>query len=182
MTKPTYFCIHGNHECRTKHIDTYETKEWNGGLVDYEPGYPNLLFAHDGEIYNLPSQDGTIHKVLVCGGAYSVDKEYRLARHAPWFSDEQPDDEVKKKVEDKLDSVNWEIDDIFTHTAPVDFEPRELFLSMIDQSKVDKSTEIWLQSIYNKVNYKGKWFFGHYHGDKQVSDKMIMLFNSFEML
>lgn len=182
MTAPTYFCIHGNHECRTKHIKGYQTKEWNGGLVDYEPGYPNILFAHDGEVYNLPSKDGTTHKVIVCGGAYSVDKEYRIERGIPWFKDEQPDDETKKKVEDKLESLNWEVDDVFTHTAPKNFEPTELFLPSIDQSKVDKTTENWLQSIYDQIKYNGTWYFGHYHGDKHINDKMIMLFNSFEML
>lgn len=37
----------------------------------YEEKYPNILFAIDGEIYNLNSK-----KTLVIGGAYSVDKEF----------------------------------------------------------------------------------------------------------
>ena len=71
--KPTFFCIHGNHEKRPQNIDTYVTKEWNGGTVWYEPEYPNILFAKDGEIYNLDGKS-----CLVLGGAYSVDKYYRL--------------------------------------------------------------------------------------------------------
>lgn len=70
--KPTIFCVHGNHEARPETISSYKTKEWNGGIVYYEPEYPKLLFAKDGEIYNL---DGK--QTLVCGGAYSVDKYYR---------------------------------------------------------------------------------------------------------
>ena len=70
--KPTIFCIHGNHEARPETIITYSAKRWNGGTVYYEPEFPNLLFAKDGEVYDL---DGK--QTLVCGGAYSVDKYYR---------------------------------------------------------------------------------------------------------
>ena len=65
----TVFCIHGNHEMRPETISTYITKIWNGGTVYYEEKYPNILFAKDGEIYDL---DG--RKTIVIGGAYSVDK------------------------------------------------------------------------------------------------------------
>jgi 3-oxoacid CoA-transferase subunit A len=49
-------CIHGNHEMRPDNIPTYLKKDWNGGVVFYEKKYPNLLFAIDGEIYNLGGQ------------------------------------------------------------------------------------------------------------------------------
>lgn len=51
--KPTFLCIHGNHEIRPYTINTYLQKEWNDGVVWYEPEYPNLLFAKDGEIYTI---------------------------------------------------------------------------------------------------------------------------------
>lgn len=52
--KPTIFCIHGNHEMRPHTISSYKTKEWNGGTVWYEEAYPNILFAKDGEIFDIP--------------------------------------------------------------------------------------------------------------------------------
>lgn len=70
----TLFCIHGNHEIRPENMKYKETI-WNGRKVWYEPDFPNLLFAVDGEVYNI---DG--NKTLVIGGAYSVDKYYRAAR------------------------------------------------------------------------------------------------------
>ena len=63
------FCIHGNHEMRPSTIDSYHEVQWKVGTVYIEDEYPNLLFAKDGEVYDL---DG--HKTLVIGGAYSVDK------------------------------------------------------------------------------------------------------------
>ena len=88
--KPTVFCIHGNHERRPDTLAGYKQKEWNGGLVWYEDEYPNLLFARDGDIFTM---EGTRH--LVIGGAYSVDKYYRLENDLLWFADEQPSAEIK---------------------------------------------------------------------------------------
>ena len=73
--KPTILCIHGNHEIRPANIPTYQIKAWNGGIVWYEEEYPNLLFAKDGEIYTMNGLN-----YMAIGGAYSVDKFYRVAR------------------------------------------------------------------------------------------------------
>ena len=53
----------------------YKLQEWNGGKVWVEEAYPNILFAKDGEIYDIAGM-----KTIVIGGAYSVDKFYRLSR------------------------------------------------------------------------------------------------------
>ena len=47
------FCIHGNHEMRPETIPTYHEEKWQGGTVYVEDAYPNLLFAKDGEVYDL---------------------------------------------------------------------------------------------------------------------------------
>lgn len=167
---PNYFlCIHGNHEARPLSVGGYEEKKWHGGSVYYEPDYPRILFAKDGEIYDL---DGK--KVIVIGGAYSVDKDYRLKVGLPWFSDEQPSDEIKRTVESKLEEVNWEVDYVLSHTCPMKYEPTDLFLDFINQTKVDKSTELWLSDIEAKLSYK-KWYFGHYHENREYIDA-VMLF------
>jgi 3-oxoacid CoA-transferase subunit A len=44
-----------------------------GGKVFIESDYHNLIFAKNGEFYTIDNK-----KVLVIGGAYSIDKEYRL--------------------------------------------------------------------------------------------------------
>ena len=70
-----FFSIHGNHEARPQRIPSYMEGEYCGGKILYEEAFPNILFAVDGEIYNF---DG--YKCIVIGGAYSVDKHYRLGR------------------------------------------------------------------------------------------------------
>ena len=130
----TFFCIHGNHEMRPSKELGYHVKEYHGGKVWVQPEYPNLVFAIDGEIYDFFG-----HSCIVIGGAYSVDKYYRLARGYNWFEDEQPSDEIKEKVERVLSERDWKIDVVLSHTCPLRYEPTEVFLSMIDQSSVDKS-------------------------------------------
>jgi 3-oxoacid CoA-transferase subunit A len=161
----TLFCIHGNHEMRPETIPSYKLKEWNGGAVYFEEKYPDILFAVDGEIYDL---DG--RKTLVIGGAYSVDKHYRIKRGWNWFADEQPSEETKKFVEKTLQSVDYKIDQILSHTCPSKYTPTEKFLPQVDQTTVDSSTEIWLDSIEDRTKYK-RWLCGHWHIDKSI-DKM----------
>lgn len=106
--------------------------ENNPGIVYVEDNFPNLLFAKDGEVYDLDGQ-----KALVIGGAYSVDKWYRLRMDMNWFPDEQPSDEIKRRVMLKLEELNWKVDVVLSHTCPERYIPIEAFLSGIDQSTVD---------------------------------------------
>lgn len=171
----TIFCIHGNHEQRPESIDSYKEMEWKNGYVYVEDSYPNLLFAKDGEIYNLNEK-----QVLVLGGAYSIDKYYRLINGDKWFSNEQPSAETKHKVSKILCDINWNVDLVLSHTAPLKYEPTEVFLPMIDQNTVDKSTEEWLDRIEDNLNYE-KWYCGHYHTEKTI-DKIEFLYKNIKQL
>ena len=168
----TIFCIHGNHENRPQNISTYKRKLWNQGYVYVEDEFPNIVFAVDGNIYDLEGKD-----TLVIGGAYSVDKYYRLEMGYKWFPDEQPSEEVKQEVETAIGMWGYEFDQILTHTCPMKYIPTEAFLPGIDQSKVDNSTEEWLDTIEEKCTY-GRWLCGHYHIDKKI-DKLTFLMNDF---
>lgn len=123
----TFFCIHGNHEERPEKIDSYKTKRFHNGIVYYEEEYPNILFAKDGEVYDFNN-----HKVLVIGGAYSVDKYFRLVRGYNWYESEQPNDKTKSKVRKVLNNLDNKIDIILSHTCPYKYLPREMFLDGID--------------------------------------------------
>ena len=161
------FCVRGNHEERPENISTYKEVEMFGGKVFIEEEYPNLIFAKDGEIYNI---DGK--KILVIGGAYSVDKQYRLLHGYKWFKDEQL---TKKEMDTILEKVKGKhFDIVLTHACPYKYEPREVFMQGLDQSKVDKSMEHFLDKIEENINYD-KWYCGHYHTEKQV-DKLEFMF------
>lgn len=163
-------CIHGNHEMRPETIPTYHEDKWQGGTVYVEDAYPNLLFAKDGEVYDLDGQSA-----LVIGGAYSVDKWYRLRMDMNWFSDEQPSDEIKSRVMQKLENLNRNVDVVLSHTCPERYIPVEAFLSGIDQGTVDNSTEEWLGHVEAQLEY-GAWLCGHWHINKRI-DKLQFLYH-----
>ena len=167
----TLFSIHGNHEQRPGTIPSYQQTDWRGGRVYVEEAYPSLLFAVDGEVYDL---DG--RQTIVMGGAYSVDKYYRLIRGWRWWEDEQPSPEIRARVEQALADRGWQVDVVLSHTVPLKYEPTEVFLPCIDQIRVDKSTEIWLGSIEERRSYK-HWYAGHYHTEKDI-DRLTLLFGS----
>ncbi len=169
--KPTILCIHGNHEQRPWNIQGYQQKVWQGGIVWYQPEYPNLLFAQDGDIFIMNG----IH-YLVIGGAYSVDKYHRLLRGYGWWEDEQPSEEIKAYVEQQI--VDHRVDVVLSHTCPFKYEPVEMFLPMVDQSSVDATTEKWLDDIEERLNYRA-WYCGHWHADKRI-DRMHFLFHHVE--
>ena len=170
----TFFCIHGNHEKRPKDCMYYKTKEFYSGIVWYEEEFPNLLFAKDGEIYRIGNYD-----CIVLGGAYSIDKEYRLITGQKWFWNEQPSDDIKAYVSQQLQNRNHQIDIVLSHTCPLKYEPTEVFLRGIDQDTVDKSTEIWLDKVESTLTYK-KWYCGHYHITKAI-DKIQFLYEDIYM-
>lgn len=161
------FCIRGNHEERPENINTYKEVEMFGGKVFIEEDYPNLIFAKDGEIYNIGGKS-----VLVIGGAYSIDKEYRLLYGHKWFKDEQLTKEEMDIILEKVKGRHFDI--VLTHTCPYKYEPREVFMKGFDQSKVDKSMERFLDKIEEGITYD-KWYCGHYHTEKKI-DKLEFMF------
>jgi len=174
-TGVTIFCLHGNHERRPESLPYYHEIEWHDGIVFIEDDFPNLLFSKDGEVFDF---DG--RQAVAIGGAYSVDKYYRLRRGIDWFEDEQPSEETKERVESKLTEIGWKIDIVLTHTCPAKYIPTEAFLPGIDQSTVDRSTENWLDDIEDRLTYD-HWLCGHWHIDKKT-EKLHFLMYSFEVL
>lgn len=165
----TIFAIHGNHEQRLCAIAGYQEKTWRGGTVYLKPQYPNLLFAKGGEVFEFDGKHA-----IVIGGVYSIDKDIRLMYGWGWWEDEQPSKEIKRYVEQQLLKINWKVDVVLSHTTPLKYEPVEVFISGVDQSRIDKSTEIWLDRIEDKLTY-GKWYCGHYHTEKKLTSWKLCL-------
>ncbi len=165
----TLFCIHGNHEKRPETIKTYKEKTMFNGSIYYEEEYPNILFAKDGEIYTLGG-----YQVLVIGGAYSIDKTYRILHGEPWFKDEQPSKEVQEQILDKIKNQKPKIDIVLSHTCPYKYIPKEALIKGINQALVDQSTEFFLDTLEELIDYQ-KWYCGHFHIIKEI-DKVEFMY------
>ena len=184
----TLFCLHGNKENRPENIPTYGIQTFCGGIVYYEPKYPNIFFAKDGEVYDFNGK-----KFMVVGGAHSVDKIRCLEEDLPFWDDEMPSTEIKELVEHRLALLDHKVDGFLTHTCPISCLPTEMFISTkraVEDQKtakqkrkrkepvrypidIDRSTEEWLETLM-QGNQFDIWYCGHYHVGKTLG-KVRML-------
>ena len=183
--KITYFIIRGNHEerpsvCMNKNPNAWHIEEFWGNQAYVENNYPYIKYALDTPAkYEIPIAQEKIIKTLILPGAYSVDKYVRLANNWSWFPQEQCNKEEMAAGINLAKSDTWDL--VLSHTAPIIYEPTDLFLSVVDQSTVDKTTERWLGEIEYNLNYN-LWCWGHYHANRvypQIENKnKLMLFNN----
>lgn len=156
----TFYCIRGNHEARPSdvpgmHLVYDEDVE---GAVWVEDEFPRIRYFTDWGFYTI---DGL--KTLVVGGAYSVDKFYRLANGWKWFENEQLSDFEMRACEKNVEYKEFDL--VLSHTCPLSVQPTDLFLRGLDQSTVDNTMEVWLEGLEKKFEWK-IWLFGHYHADR----------------
>lgn len=168
------YCVRGNHEQRpslVKDMIPVEDEEVKN-IVWMEEAFPNIRYFNDGYSYRIGEKN-----VLVIGGAYSVDKWYRLARanYAPneaenadpkkcgWFKHECLTAKEMEDIYDIWQGSHFNL--VLSHTCPLSWQPTDLFLSCIDQSTVDNSMEVWMDKLKDAINWD-IWLFGHFHADR----------------
>lgn len=181
-TPATIYCVRGNHEERPENIPTMEIiyDEKVNGDVYYESDYPSIRYFMDGGIYEIEGL-----RTLVIGGAYSIDKDYRLRRNnyeienSGWFPQEQLSIAEQKEILKNVKGQSFDL--ILTHTCPISVEPHDLFLSGIDQATVDKSMEAFLEDINKNVDWF-VWAFGHFHRDRVERPHVEQFFTDIEPL
>ena len=185
------YWVRGNHEARPQDVPGYK-KVFDkdvGGYVYCNPEFPNLRAFKDYGIYNI---DGYI--VGVIGGAYSVDKWYRLgcfenqdkfdidyinAKKAGWFYNEQLSNEEMEDASRLFSGKK--IDFIMSHTCPYSWRPVDMFLPQVDQSTVDNSMELWLDKLKDQCEWN-VWLFGHYHANRAERPHVEMYYHDMEEL
>lgn len=170
----TIYCVRGNHEQRPQYLPTIENilDENVENFVWREPQFPNINYLKDGQEYTILKK-----RILVIGGAYSVDKWYRIERYhgKGWFPTEQLTKDEMRIISRAFKGTIMDI--VLTHTCPYSWRPTDLFLPMIDQDTVDNSMELWMEEFKNTF-YWSYWLCGHYHADRKLNDKAMMLYHS----
>ena len=177
----------GNHE-NFDMLNAYPVDEWNGGKVHFVR--PNVIHLMRGQIYNIEGKT-----FFVMGGAKShdisdgildpADPRFKTKRAAlkkrnayfrvkgvSWWAEELPSADEYAEAERNLTAAGNKVDYIITHSAPSMVE------DVIGRGTYahDKLTD-WLEKVRETVEFKG-WFFGHYHGETIVEDRMVLLYHS----
>lgn len=166
----TIYCVRGNHEQRPELIPTVKSF-WDNevsGFVYYEEDYPYIRYFEDGSVYYING-----YRTLVIGGAYSVDKYWRLANGNQWFDQEQLTQVEMDRIAREYRFNDFDL--VLSHTCPYSWRPTDLFLSTVDQTTVDNTMELWMNDFKDVIDYR-VWAFGHYHDDRLVRPGVVMLY------
>lgn len=171
-------CIHGNHEMRPDSPNNgwkFNKINWFLGKVFVEDEYKNIYYAIDGETYDINNR-----QFFVIGGAYSVDKQYRLDNGLFWFADEQLTLGERAYIREINKYHNYKEDIILCHTCPYNYIPLDRMSPYINQRKVDNSMELFIQGIIDRSTYNALYC-GHWHINRVV-DKIHFLYDGMEMV
>ncbi len=154
------FCD-GNHENFAR-LNEYPVEEWCGGKVHRIR--KNILHLMRGQVFLI---DG--RKIFTMGGAYSIDK-YMRTRGVSWWSEEIPSSDEYHQASQNLERCGREVDYIITHTAPTEIIRRMGH----NPDRHDAELTGFLEWVMYEIKFR-KWFFGHWHVDKQIDERFRAL-------
>lgn len=157
-----YF-IDGNHE-NFNILNSLPIENNMGKIAD------NIYHLRRGQVYEFENK-----KILVCGGADSIDK-YRRIENFTWWKEEA----ISQEIIDDIPAGHY--DYVLTHCCPRSvFEKNRIYLStlqFLDENKINHSSEDMLEQLKNKITFD-HWFFGHYHINRNLDEKFTCLFEDF---
>ena len=85
-----------------------------------------------------------------------------------WWPEELPSDEEYRTALKTLERARWKADYVITHCAST-----SIALSIDRHNEADHLTE-FLEIIDQRMEYE-YWFFGHFHDNRSVDQKHILL-------
>lgn len=157
-----YF-IDGNHE-NFNILNSLPIENNMGKIAD------NIYHLRRGQVYEFENK-----KILVCGGADSIDK-YRRIENFTWWKEEA----ISQETIDDISAGHY--DYVLTHCCPRSvFEKNKIYLStlqFLDENKINHNSEDMLEQLKNKITFD-HWFFGHYHINCNLDEKFTCLFEDF---
>lgn len=161
--KPYTICfIDGNHE-NFPAIYRYPTELWNGGMIHRIR--QNIIHLMRGQVFEIDGKS-----FFTMGGAYSIDRYMRYEGLSYW-KEELPDNSEYKEASKNLKECGFKVDYILTHTAP-----RAIIRWMGKYPDAhDMELTGFLEWVMHETEFR-KWFFGHWHIDKEFRKKFRALY------
>lgn len=169
----TTLFIDGNHE-NFDRLNVLDQIEMFDGIVGKVSN--SVYHLKRGYVYTI---DGK--KIFCFGGGTSIDKQHRI-ENVSWWKEELPTVAETSFALDQLDKHNWDVDYIFTHTAPLLLIENEIDDDLVFSKSEPDCLTVFLDTIWGKCLYR-KWHFGHFHLDKVYCDgRMIATYYKFYKL
>jgi len=170
----TTLFLDGNHENFKRLSELPEIDMFGSKVGKYTD---HIFHLKRGHLYTI--NDTTF---FVMGGGISVDKMFRTP-HISWWEEEMPNHEEYATALKTIESLNYDVDIILTHTAPEHIRV-EIMHELIGSNKrnviyKDKDQlSMFLESLITEHNIQFEhWFFAHYHIDKDFEGKYHCNYN-----
>lgn len=168
----TVLFVDGNHE-NFDLLETYGVETWNGGKVRRIK--PDIIHLMRGQVFEIEGKT-----VFTFGGATSIDRAWRLALNYGWWEQERPTYAELDEGLANLRRYDFKVDYIITHScgeralAYPPLRTRTTKMQMFPENCI-------LSNFEERVEYK-HWYFGHYHLDGDLTDKITVLYREFRQL
>lgn len=184
----TTLFVDGNHE-NFDRLYSYPVELWHGGKV--HKIRRSVIHLMRGQIYEIDGKS-----FFTFGGASShdiesgildpedpdfkekkkwLDREWQSYRvnHITWWAQELPSEEEMQEGRVNLAAHDNQVDFIVTHCCATSTQ------MLIDEQKLKPDIETdYLEEIKRTIQFK-KWLFGHYHDNRNVSKKEILIYEQF---
>lgn len=180
----TILFLDGNHE-NFDLLAKYPVSEWHGGRAQLLREH--VIHLMRGQIYEI---DG--RRFFTMGGAQSHDADcifdaddpnlkqkirnakrryqsYRI-RGVSWWPQELPSEAEMEEGLRNLAAAGNRVDVVLTHCAPSSLQ------HSIDPTGYEENRlTAYLETLRQTVNYS-VWFFGHYHDNRAIDDRSVLLY------
>lgn len=158
----TTLWVDGNHENFDLLYKLPLLEKFGGAVREIAPSVYHL---DRGQVLTIDNKT-----FFVMGGAASHDKEYRT-EHVSWWKEEMPAHEEMERGIDALERHNWTVDYVVSHCAP-----RSVQKMIADWYENDPLVS-YLERVRAELHFR-RWFFGHYHIDRQLDGQFTALYSS----
>ena len=185
-SKPfTTLFVSGNHE-NYDMLARLPVEQWNGGKV--QRVRPSILHLMRGQVFSFGGR-----RVFTMGGASSHDisggilepddpnfqkKKKRLDRartpyrinHKSWWEQELPSAEEYAEAERNLNGCGRQVDWIFSHCCPASIQEE-----ISDGAYASDHLLQYFEELKENCRFS-YWFFGHYHSNRIIREKYVLLY------
>jgi hypothetical protein len=155
-------CVIGNHEPILGMTNISEVDIGIGEKVYQIYDNPFVAYLKRGKVYYI---DG--FKMLVLGGALSVDKEFQIKNNT-WWKKEYWTEQEEKDVFKLLETEN-EFDCVLSHTGPEQINKKIFALTNYFPMEVKDEVAILNDEIHKRIKFK-EWWCGHLHRNQYYFD------------
>lgn len=187
----------GNHENFDRlYSDEFEVVDFHGGkahkikdnvyhlMRGYVFDFEGKKFFVFGGASSHDVQDGILDKDdYACEEDFYAEAKMKYKRgdmfrinHLSWWRQELPSEEELERGRQSLEACNYEVDYVISHCAP------QTVASIISRGfyKHDSLTS-YFDELLEKLKFT-RWYFGHYHDNRTVMGKFILLYENIERI